>query len=884
MAASIQSAKEHTEPALAAIDLDQDDWYVAVGDSAGGGQTREIRDASQLAACVGSAAVVATLECRDELARVAPQIQARFVPRLVSVARAFREEIGGLPCLVFWIGRKQTACGLVIGENVVEENDPQLTLSGIFQYFAANLPGLQSWMKDRDERQRTAAFEQFVSNLRDGTTLQVGGGRWMRSPARIPAALVKDGLGRLRESVDPQRRAVKLVVSGWASAAHWDVAGTLGAAFPDLSLISRPNGSGFYESVTGLIDYGWEHPLPGQTRPAKRWIPGKDQIAQAAVLVPTPPPDPEPAALPAPPVPEPALPAPEPTPEIPEPASKPREPALKPPEPESKPPEPEPKPPEPASTPARNLTSEANDLQGKRVVRLAKSAAVLVGSLGPLAATHRQSLKRYLALAQQSKGLAGVLERREDPQPKDLESFRDAVASLEKISQPADFFGLLDEFPSDEPEAVEIRKEAGIEPIDPVIGNEILTPDKFEVIGRKGTGKRARVAAIHQRGYTVDGKPVRPPRVDLVFEEVKRPAKWMRAWWAAGALAALFVVTLLMKPSDFKRVATVAVGEPVLSVWSVPGTARLFAQSGNGQICNLHIWQATQWNNASVLPTPCGPTVVSADGSLAAWSSPDGLLPTVTKTNNGSQGTMGPQQYQHDGPITALGFTPDGRFLYSAATDGYVRQWNVETAKYVRDLADQDRKPLQSLLVAGNVVAAGEATTPGARIKVWLSGRDQPVVLAGDVKPEGVAPSGPPMAAVTAMAYDTAARLFFAGTADGEILTWMLEDHYDNAPDGQYASLAPAWRHRPAPDKAQTLAIAPGARLFAGYADSVFSWLYATSGERVLDRTLIITQDKPFSFGTAMAGAAVVVKGQTEFLAVGGGGDDHSIGIWHIAQ
>lgn len=559
MAASAEPAKEHAQPALAAIDLDQDEWYVAVGDTAGRGETRVLSDASQLTACVGSAAVVASEECRNDLARVAPQIQPRFVPRLVSVARAFRGEIGDAPCLVLWMGRKQSVCGLVNGGNVVEEKtDPQFTLFGIFQYFAASLPGLQAWMKNRDEQQRTAAFEHFVSNLRNGTTLPVGSGRWMPSPARIPSTLVKDGFGRLRHSVDPNQQAAKLVVSGWASAAHWDLPQTLRAEAKDLSLIARPNGSGFYESVAGLMDYGWANPLPGQNRPNTCWIPGKSvQAADHPVTASEQPVQevslqkaPEPAQ---PPVPVAELPV-----TVPEP------------------------PPPPPPPPTPDLTPEAGELQGKRIVCLARAAAALVGRVGPRGATHRQVLKPYLALSQQSERLSATMERGAvDAQRKELDSFREAVSALDKSYTPADFFGVLDEF-TNEPEAVEIRKHTRLEPIDIQKGSEIV-PSKFEVIGQKGQGRLARVVDIYHRGYTIDGEVVRQPRVSVERYDVKRARNLTPVWWVGGAIVAVLVIGYMTWPGGFKRVATIQAGEPVLSVWSLPGTQRLVAQTGSGQ-------------------------------------------------------------------------------------------------------------------------------------------------------------------------------------------------------------------------------------------------------------------------------------------------------------
>jgi hypothetical protein len=515
--------------------------------------------------------------------------------------------------------------------------------------------------------------------------------------------------------------------------------------------------------------------------------------------------------------------------------------------------------PAPDKLAAPNLKLEASDLQSKRMARLAKSSAALVGRLGPRGAGHRQSLKPYLALAQQSERLSSVMERGDDDlQRKELSRFRDALSRLEKNYKPADFFSLLDEFPSDEPEVLEIRSQTGIEPIDPLVGSEILPSAKLEVIGRTGRGKRAKVAGIHHRGYQIDGEVVRRPRVDLVFDDVKRPPRRNRVWWAAVALAALLVAALAVKPGRFKRVAEAAVGEPVLSVWSVPGARLLVARGGYEQLCSLRIWQAPQWESPVVLPAPCAAAAaVSPDGNLAAWSSDNGL-PTIIKTNNVPLRTMGPQERHHTGTITALGFSPDGRFLYSAATDGYVRMWNVQTGEYEKDLADPEgRLPFQSLLVAGNgLVAAGEATS-GARIKVWFPGREHPFLLEGAGQ------------AIAVMAYDAQAGLFFAGTADGEILIWQLRDY----PEG--SSVQPGWRERPASDKTQAIALAPGARLFVSFPHSVFSWHYANAE---------MTLDEPFSFGTVIAGVATVSDGKTTFLATGEGGDDHSIGIWRIAQ
>jgi hypothetical protein len=127
------------------------------------------------------------------------------------------------------------------------------------------------------------------------------------------------------------------------------------------------------------------------------------------------------------------------------------------------------------------------------------------------------------------------------------------------------------------------------------------------------------------------------------------------------------------------------------------------------------------------------------------------------------------------------------------------------------------------------------------------------------------------------MAYDPESRLFFAGTADGQLLTWKLEDHYAAVEKGKYVGLAPCsgcLHERPVPERTQTIALAPGARLFVGYADAVFSWRYADAK---------FTHDEPFSFGNAISGVAAVNDGQTTFLAVGGGSDNHSIGIWRIA-
>lgn len=837
MAASAQPAKPHGQPAVAAIDLDQDDWYVAVGDVSAG-ETRLLRDASQLAACVGSAAtVLATEECRNELLRAVPQIQAQYAPRLESVARAFRKEIDGAPCLVLWIGRKIAACGLVIDERLVEEkSDSQLTLAGIFQHFAETVPGLQAWMKspERDEHQRAVAFDRFVANLRDGTALDVGGLRWMRKRTRVPA-LATDGFRRLRARVDPQERATKLVLSGWASAAHWDLPETLGAAFDKLSLISRPNGAGFYESVAGLMDYEWvNQPVSPPGPPAESVAPPEQAVPATGTAS-------QPPIEAAPPAPEPA---PEPpAPPLPQVAA------------------PEPPPPPPVVAPDPRLREQAQALQGKPVVRLAKAAGVLFERLGSRGAALRQSLKPYLALAQQAEHLSEVMAGTDnDAQLRELNSFRAAISKLEKFD-PADFFPLLDPFPSAEPEAVEIRKQAGIEAIDPEVDRAIPPSDKLAIVSETGKGKLVKVRVVHGRGYKVQGEVVRKPMVEVErFAPRTRSRIRPRPWWMAFGVLALAVLTLtrFCGSSAFQRVATAAVGEPVLNVWSLPGASRLVAQTGDGQ-CSLRIWQAPRWTEPVVLPATCGPVAVSPDGSLAAWSALDSYLPAITKTSNVPLQTMGPQSYQHSAPIRALAFTPDGQFLYSAGADGYVRKWNVQTGGYVQDLPDDgDRLPFQSLLVAGNLVAAGEAGTNGARIKVWLPQGQELVLLAG-------ARQG-----ITAMAYDAETSQFFAGAEDGQVLIWgPLRDHYAAG-----SSLQDGWSQIPVADKPQGIALAPGARVFVSYPHSVLSWRYTTE----------MTPGPHFSFGSLISGATVVNDGQNTFLAVASGGGDHSIGIWRIAK
>lgn len=337
----------------------------------------------------------------------------------------------------------------------------------------------------------------------------------------------------------------------------------------------------------------------------------------------------------------------------------------------------------------------------------------------------------------------------------------------------------------------------------------------------------------------------------------------MKEHWPvlAGAMALLLSIVFLMhrlteRPPEYERVGLVDAGEPVVSLWGVPGTPLVVALTGaaGAERCHLRIWRAPAWDAPSVLPAPCGPAAVSQDGQYAAWGSPDNL-PTVTRvSDNVVILNMNPYERRHSTPLTALAFSGDGKVLYSASKDGAVREWDTGSGSYIKDLSATSSRPVRSLLVADSFVAVGEANSP-VRVRIWPPQCSDPVLLEGA------------SAEIATLAFDGETRMIVGGAADGEVLGWDWE--------GQSCGAAsqPVWRRRPMDKRVQSILPAGGSRVYVSYSETVYAWRYG--GNQIEDDGDSLDPKNPIS------GAALVNSGESTLLVTA---DDRNVRFWRISR
>ena len=989
MAPNTQTAGGQEPRPLAAVDYDGGEWYVATGNR-DRFETRTLSDASQLAELVGGASsVVATDECRDNFAGAAPTVKPHLVPRLLSIAQAFRRELNGQPCLILWMGTGHTVCGLVEKGTVREEktDDSGLTLSHIFEHYVEIIPALRAWMATREPQQKQQAFATFLANLRSGATAPVGPSRWMRPETRLPQQIVEEGWRDLRGAVDPRERATRLVLSGWAAAAHWDLPRVLTTGSPAVSLLKGPDVTGFHHSVAGLMELAPLNQAPHEPAPVavplpplragkakapepeatalETEAPAAPQSAGAApakeipaAKVPPPPRATVPQApasaavpakvpakeIPAAKVPPPpratvpqapasaAAPAKVPAKEIPAakappppqatipqapasaaaPAKVPAKeiPAARvPPPPRATVPQapasdaaapakvpakeiPAAKVPLPASEAAAPTTSQtvsANsqaieslplDLreqvrlaQERPIVGIAKAGAALARRMGPSDAAESEAVLAHLRLAQQSEEIDRLTAAQDSKRLREeLPPFQAAVASLERNYKPDDLLSLLDRHPGgDLPEKQILLQQTGLEPEFPVPGTTMLSTSHLDVADRKGAGQFAHIVKVHRPGYKLKGRDeyLRRPQVDVALsggtQEFARVPPPRRKWlpWiglAAGALVALVIGFKMYRTAQegngFQLVREVDTTDPIREVWSTLGGQYLAAmtQVGSDEPCKLRIWHGPDWSSAAVLQAPCTAAAISPDGQLAAWSSDD-FLPTITKiSDNLPLRTMGPENFRHQSQISALAFSPDGKMLYSASLDGYVRKWDVDKGTHVADLDMSEHRALQSLLAPTNeLVAAGEAST-NASVNVWVPNHPSPIKLTGASD------------AVVALAYDARTDTLVGGGAAGETLLWLM-NLAAKAPITPFAT-----KPSRAPERVHGLAMAPDGRIFVAFSHSVFLWRLQNGDVRGGDS---------FTPSGTVSGLALVRDGNATLLATAGG-QDHSVKLWRL--
>ena len=72
----------------------------------------------------------------------------------------------------------------------------------------------------------------------------------------------------------------------------------------------------------------------------------------------------------------------------------------------------------------------------------------------------------------------------------------------------------------------------------------------------------------------------------------------------------------------------------------------------------------------------------------------------------------------HEGGVSVVRYTPDGRAILTAGDDGAVRQWDASTARQLRVFA-HDRRVHQLVVSADGASLATAELGPGARVSVW---------------------------------------------------------------------------------------------------------------------------------------------------------------------
>ena len=234
--------------------------------------------------------------------------------------------------------------------------------------------------------------------------------------------------------------------------------------------------------------------------------------------------------------------------------------------------------------------------------------------------------------------------------------------------------------------------------------------------------QRPRVAApastVHYKPATVDAS-----------QRSRQIPRWSKSRWLATAAACLLLVlggwylqaivfnipteqgTLVVEVDDPKNVTVFIDNQQVkvklgkdgktVLIGVKPGTHTLRVTSGG-------VTLATDASGGKVSISSGGRDVIKAwlQRKESLVSPPGGDSDLIRKFANG-----------HTGPVSAVRFSPDGRYAVSVGADRTIRLWDTATGQEIRQLGDGSQNPISlEFSPDGDLVAEGTGT---GRVRLW---------------------------------------------------------------------------------------------------------------------------------------------------------------------